>query len=57
MSIAHRECNEKSHSHNAEFYEIYHRASQHFKTRDKTYYYADGEKKIIIILKRLKKIH
>lgn len=41
----HRECNEKSHSHNAEFYEIYHRASQHFKTRYKTYYYADGEKK------------
>lgn len=50
----HRECNEKSHSHNAEFYEIYHQTSQHFKTRYKTYYYADGEKKIIIILKTKK---
>lgn len=40
----HRECNEGSHIHNAEFYEIYHRASQHFKTRYKSYHYIDGEK-------------
>lgn len=40
----HRECNDRSHTHNAEFYELYHRASQHFKTRCKSYHYVNGEK-------------